>query len=95
MGPNPLQAGHLKDQLREGQESAMSDSWRWAGHRQESDNSAVKTNPKHLADKRAAFWRLKLCLLFVCRIDVNVKSETYCNAIAEGGEKEWDFAWRR
>jgi len=28
-------------------------------------------------------------------IDVNLKSVTYCNAIAEGGEKEWDFAWKR
>lgn len=28
-------------------------------------------------------------------IDVNLKSVTYCNAIAEGGEKEWDFAWER
>jgi hypothetical protein len=29
------------------------------------------------------------------RIDVNIKSETYCNAVAEGGEKEWNFAWQR
>jgi aminopeptidase N len=28
-------------------------------------------------------------------IDVNLKGLTYCNAIAEGGEKEWDFAWKR
>jgi len=28
-------------------------------------------------------------------IDVNLKYETYCNAIAAGSEKEWDFAWDR
>jgi len=28
-------------------------------------------------------------------IDVNMKGVTYCNAIAEGGQKEWDFAWER
>ena len=31
----------------------------------------------------------------VGRIDVNLKYETYCNAIAAGSEKEWDFAWAR
>jgi len=28
-------------------------------------------------------------------VDVNLKYETYCNAISDGGEKEWDFAWER
>jgi len=28
-------------------------------------------------------------------IDVNMKYVTYCNAIANGGEEEWDFAWKR
>ena len=29
------------------------------------------------------------------RIDVNLKYETYCNAIAAGSQEEWDFAWAR
>ena len=29
------------------------------------------------------------------RIDVNLKSETYCHGISAGTEKEWDFAWNR
>ena len=29
------------------------------------------------------------------RIDVNLKYETYCNAISDGGEEEWDFGWER
>eukprot|EP00092_Neocalanus_flemingeri_P064412 GFUD01078167.1.p1 GENE.GFUD01078167.1~~GFUD01078167.1.p1 ORF type:complete len:930 (-),score=265.24 GFUD01078167.1:347-3136(-) len=28
-------------------------------------------------------------------VDVNLKYETYCNAIADGNEEEWDFAWER
>ena len=24
-----------------------------------------------------------------------MKPETYCNAISDGGEEEWDFAWKR
>merc|ERR1711962_1986842 len=28
-------------------------------------------------------------------IDVNMKYETYCNAISDGGVEEWDFAWKR
>jgi len=28
-------------------------------------------------------------------IDVNMKYVTYCNAIANGGEKEWSFGWAR
>ena len=32
---------------------------------------------------------------FPSRVDVNMKYETYCNAISDGGEEEWDFAWRR
>jgi len=28
-------------------------------------------------------------------IDVNLKYETYCNAISDGGEEEWDFGWSR
>ncbi|XP_015259615.1 PREDICTED: aminopeptidase N-like isoform X2 [Cyprinodon variegatus] len=30
----------------------------------------------------------------VNNINVNLKSTVYCNAIAAGGEKEWDFAWK-
>lgn len=28
-------------------------------------------------------------------IDVNIKYQAYCNAIADGGEQEWDFGWAR
>jgi len=28
-------------------------------------------------------------------VDVNLKYQTYCNAIDEGGEDEWNFAWER
>jgi len=28
-------------------------------------------------------------------VDVNLKYQTYCNAIDEGGEEEWNFAWER
>jgi len=28
-------------------------------------------------------------------VDVNLKYETYCNAIADGSDEEWDFAWQR
>ena len=28
-------------------------------------------------------------------VDVNLKYQTYCNAMAEGGEAEWDFGWAR
>ncbi|XP_059809077.1 aminopeptidase N-like isoform X2 [Hypanus sabinus] len=28
-------------------------------------------------------------------IPLNLKSAVYCNAIASGGEKEWDFAWNK
>lgn len=28
-------------------------------------------------------------------IDVNLKYETYCNAISDGSEEEWDFGWSR
>ena len=28
-------------------------------------------------------------------MDVNLKYQTYCNAIDDGGEEEWDFAWER
>ena len=28
-------------------------------------------------------------------VDVILKYQTYCRAIADGGEKEWDFAWQR
>ena len=27
------------------------------------------------------------------RINANLKGVTYCNAIAEGGEEEWQFGW--
>lgn len=29
------------------------------------------------------------------RIHPNLRSTVYCNAIAQGGEKEWDFAWEQ
>ncbi|XP_072888855.1 aminopeptidase N-like isoform X2 [Hemitrygon akajei] len=29
------------------------------------------------------------------KIPLNLKSAVYCNAIASGGEKEWDFAWNK
>ena len=32
-------------------------------------------------------------MLSIRRIDVNLKSVTYCNAMAEGGEEEWQFGW--
>ena len=28
-------------------------------------------------------------------MDVNLKYETYCNAISAGSTEEWDFAWER
>ena len=28
-------------------------------------------------------------------VDVNLKYQTYCNAISDGSEEEWDFAWQR
>jgi len=28
-------------------------------------------------------------------VDVNLKYQTYCNAIDDGGEEEWNFAWER
>ena len=34
-------------------------------------------------------------LMKLTRIDVNLKYETYCNAISDGGETEWDFGWQR
>lgn len=33
------------------------------------------------------------CVIICSRINPNLKSVVYCNAIKEGGEKEWDFAW--
>jgi aminopeptidase N len=33
--------------------------------------------------------------MFLFRVDVNLKYQTYCNAIADGGQEEWDFAWER
>lgn len=29
------------------------------------------------------------------RIHPNLRSTVYCNAIAQGGEREWDFAWEQ
>ena len=29
------------------------------------------------------------------RINVDLKRTVYCYAVAEGGEKEWDFGWER
>ncbi len=34
-------------------------------------------------------------MMEIHRIDVNLKYETYCNAISDGGEEEWDFGWER
>lgn len=33
--------------------------------------------------------------VFSCRISPNLKSIVYCNAIQNGGIKEWDFAFER
>ena len=33
--------------------------------------------------------------MFLFSVDVNLKYQTYCNAIADGGQEEWDFAWQR
>ena len=33
--------------------------------------------------------------MFLFSVDVNLKYQTYCHAIAAGGDKEWDFAWKR
>ena len=43
------------------------------------------------------FGHLKIVqiLMKLPRIDVNLKYETYCNAISDGGETEWDFGWQR
>ena len=43
------------------------------------------------------FGHLKIVqiLMKLTRIDVNLKYETYCNAISDGGETEWDFGWQR
>lgn len=30
-----------------------------------------------------------------CRIQPNLRLTVYCNAIAAGGEAEWDFAWEQ
>ena len=36
-----------------------------------------------------------LDLMFIFSVDVNLKYQTYCNAIADGSQEEWDFAWKR
>ena len=36
-----------------------------------------------------------LNLLLTSRVDVNLRYETYCNAISGGGEEEFNFAWER
>lgn len=36
-------------------------------------------------------WTLKMSSLL--RIHPNLRSTVYCNAIAAGGAKEWEFAW--
>ena len=28
-------------------------------------------------------------------VNANLKRTVYCNAVSEGGEKEWDFGWER
>ena len=33
--------------------------------------------------------------MFVFRIDVDMKSTIYCQAVRNGDEDEWDFAWER
>lgn len=36
---------------------------------------------------------LPLTHLCLSRINANLRSTVYCNAIAAGGVEEWDFAW--
>ena len=33
--------------------------------------------------------------MFLFRIDVDMKSTIYCQAVRNGDEDEWDFAWER
>ncbi len=40
-------------------------------------------------------YKLGKIMMEIHRIDVNLKYETYCNAISDGGEEEWDFGWER
>ena len=44
---------------------------------------------------RKNFSRNKVGKLIFFRVDVNLKYETYCNAISDGSNEEWDFAWQR
>ena len=44
---------------------------------------------------RKNFSRDKVGKLNFLRVDVNLKYETYCNAISDGSNEEWDFAWQR
>ena len=32
---------------------------------------------------------------FCCRIEVDMKNTAYCQAIENGDDDEWDFAWDR
>ena len=34
-------------------------------------------------------------IFFYYRIDPGIKSAVYCKAIAEGGEEEWEFVFKR
>lgn len=36
-----------------------------------------------------------MVMLSLSRIHPNLRSTVYCNAIAAGGVKEWDFAWEK
>ncbi|KAG8551149.1 hypothetical protein GDO81_003985 [Engystomops pustulosus] len=34
-----------------------------------------------------------MCMFLYCRIPQSIKGSIFCYGIAEGGEKEWEFAW--
>uniref|UniRef100_A0A4W4GQF0 Aminopeptidase n=1 Tax=Electrophorus electricus TaxID=8005 RepID=A0A4W4GQF0_ELEEL len=44
-------------------------------------------------DRTASMFVSFLCS-FLIRVDPNLRSTVYCSAIAAGGAKEWEFAWR-
>lgn len=39
-------------------------------------------------------WKTLINFITPSRISPNLRSTVYCNAIAEGGVTEWDFAWK-
>ena len=71
------------------QEKAKEKFGRWMGMFQPDDelkNPWVDAINKNSTNKT---------IVSCSRVDVNMKPETYCNAISDGGEEEWDFAWKR